>query len=251
VITFSELGKFGRLGNQLFQIASLIGIAHENKTNFCLPYWPYQEYFSFTFEICKTENFQKKNVSSLRFLPIELLCNQNYNLFGYFQSYKYFQNIDIKEYLTFNSLKRDSLIKEYNFKDTISIHVRRGDYQDLVHVYHQITDQYIYECLSMSKNQNILVFSDDMDWCKKNLNLKEYNTTYIENKSDIEDLIIMSECENNIISNSTFSWWAAYLNKNKNKKIFCPDKWYNTNNIDFSEFIYDDLIPNDWIKVKS
>jgi hypothetical protein len=96
-------------------------------------------------------------------------------------------------------------------------------------------------------NPIIYIFSDDINWCKSNFKLN--NQYFIQDHEDIVELFMMSECKNNIISNSTFSWWAASLNKNIDKKVICPAKWFNSNN-EILNFVYDDLIPQEWIKNK-
>jgi Glycosyl transferase family 11 len=89
----------------------------------------------------------------------------------------------------------------------------------------------------------LLVFSDDIKWCRENL--KFNNMIFMETLTDIEDMWIMSLCKNNIIVNSSFSWWGAWLNKNKNKKVIAPSNWFGPRaNINSS-----DIIPEKWIKI--
>jgi len=168
---------------------------------------------------------------------------------GYFQSEKYFVNhrndilnlfemsFDIKEYIS----KKYKKILE---GDTCSIHVRRGDYLKKSE-YHPLQDLSYYEkaISSVSKNNNgvkFIVFSDDISWCKEVF--KNYNFTFIEGERDYIDLYLMSLCKHNIIANSSFSWWSAWLNRNENKTVIAPKRWFGTStNLDTK-----DLIPDTW-----
>ena len=107
----------------------------------------------------------------------------------------------------------------------------------------------------MAPDTLFLVFSDDIEWCKLNFNKKNTgidNYLFIERQSSEEDLILMSLCANNIICNSTFSWWAAWLNKNLDKKVIAPREWFNKRHLheiclgNVDGFLTD-LIPEKWI----
>ncbi len=90
---------------------------------------------------------------------------------------------------------------------------------------------------------NVIVFSDDTEWVKKEFKfLHDYNVVYSSNQKDIEDLILMSRCEHNIIANSTFSWWGAWLNQNPEKIIICPENWY-------ADATQTDIIPGEWVRI--
>ena len=110
--------------------------------------------------------------------------------------------------------------------NTVSIHVRRGDYVHLPNHYPIQSVEYYqraYEIIG-DKNINVVIVSDDISWCKENLSFN--NTHFIENETNITDLYIMSLCKHNIMSNSTFSWWGAWLNNNPNKKVIQPSNWF-------------------------
>ena len=110
-------------------------------------------------------------------------------------------------------------------KDSCSIHVRRGDYINLKKIYHNLNKDYFIKALEkINPSGSIYIFSDDLAWCKDNLDVK--NVIYSENKTEIEDFQLMRSCNHNIISNSTFGWWAAWLNTNHNKKIIQPKLWF-------------------------
>ena len=171
---------------------------------------------------------------------------------GYFQSEKFFisqrkqildlfsPTMDIQKYIDGNYRK----LLENN---SCAIHVRRGDYIDLPNHHPVLTVDYYKKAIASIHVDypmtNFLVFSDDIDWCKGVFRGDRF--TFIEGEKDYIDLYIMSQCKNNIIANSTFSWWGAWLNKNKNKKIVAPKKWFGS----LISHNTKDLIPKEWIKV--
>jgi hypothetical protein len=169
---------------------------------------------------------------------------------GFFQSEKYFSHNRNKiiDFLKCPSDINKHILDKYsdllNLKST-SIHVRRGDYLNLSD-YHIVQDiNYYIDSINMLSNDTelFIVFSDDIDWCRENLNFQ--NLIFIENEKDYIELYLMSKCKNNIISNSSFSWWGAWLNENVNKKVIAPKKWFGSKiNEDDS-----DIIPEDWIKI--
>jgi 5'(3')-deoxyribonucleotidase len=97
----------------------------------------------------------------------------------------------------------------------------------------------------MPKNSIFLIFSDDIEWCKENFPNISDKFIFIEGNKDYEDLYIMSKCKNNIISNSTFSWWGAWLNQNENKKVVAPLKWFGSSINHNTKDLYCD----GWIKI--
>lgn len=251
MITFTRLGTYGRLGNQLFQISSIIGIANENKSNYSFPNWSYNLYLKNPLPVLDSEVRQT--------IIHDEFCYKNFNVdnqlttdfFGYLQSYKFFNNIDVKKIF---ELKEDYLLyrNKYNLNNSISIHVRRTDYLNNTHVYSSLSIDYYKRALHELdqlgiKDYKVYVFSDDIEWCKDNFNFIE-NIYFISGYNELVELYMMSECSHNIISNSTFSWWGAYLNKNLEKKIICPSTWF-ISNYEIRNFIYDDLIPKEWIKI--
>ena len=120
------------------------------------------------------------------------------------------------------------------FDCPVSLHVRRGDYAYLTNVYNiDLMDYYAKSIKIIQESVNtkldVLVFSDDIEWCKSNLNSLNPSIHYLSNSifaSDQEDdMMLMSLCNHNIIANSSFSWWSAWLNANKNKIVTAPKKW--------------------------
>ena len=110
-------------------------------------------------------------------------------------------------------------------------------------------EYYIYAInyiLNINPNiKNIIVFSDDINWCKNNLLTKFENVIFSENMDEYFDIILMSKCKYNIIANSTFSWWGGYLNSNLDKVVISPKKWF-TEKMGLNE---SDIIPTSWIKI--
>ena len=129
-------------------------------------------------------------------------------------------------------------------KPVTSIHIRRGDYLQFKNVYNILDMDYYNRAIDFFPDNHFLVFYYEMDdWLQKNFNSD--NFTKVSFKDDILDLTCMSLCDNNIMSNSTFSWWSSYLNKNKNKNVIAPNMWFNS-----LFYINDqDIVPNSWIKI--
>ena len=98
----------------------------------------------------------------------------------------------------------------------------------------------------MPKDSVFVIFSDDIPWCKANFPDIPEKFVFIEGNSDHEDLLLMSLCNNVIIANSTFSWFAAWLNNNANKKVIAPAKWFGDA---YAHYDTTDLIPESWIKI--
>lgn len=183
------------------------------------------------------------------FKEIKLDSDQNYILDGYWGSEKYFNESvkDIRKSLSYTDdfirNVANSKYKDLLEKNCVSIHIRRTDYLNS-NGYHPVQDLSYYEkgLDIIGEYDSLYVFSDDMDWCKENITFK--NTIFVEGFDDVEDMWLMSICKNNIIANSTFSWWGAWLNK-KDGKVIAPLNWFGENlNVSSS-----DLYKDNWIKV--
>jgi len=188
---------------------------------------------------------------------VKKIKNNSY-LEGYWFSEKYFKGIEdvIRKDFTFkygpNEINKKFIYEIIN-SNSISIHVRRGDYvtDKKTTEFHGTCDLEYYNqaVLFVSKkisNPHFFIFSDDSDWVKKNLCLNYQSTFVIHNfkKNNYEDLRLMSMCKHSIISNSSFSWWGAWLNYYPNKIVIAPKKWFNNQEISAK-----DIIPDYWIKM--
>lgn len=231
----------GGLGNQMFQIAAAVAIAIDNGDEYA---------FDFSREVAmqgnKADTYRKIVYLWLRDLPSKwepqnifkessihykkIPYSDNMMLVGYFQSYKYFEEYShiIKEVFTHERTLSD-LRKKYKsiLTGSVAIHVRRGDYVPLGE---SLPIEYYFRALntlwSVTDTDNVLVFSDDIAWCKENLpyvNKKPIH--YISGNKDYEDMYLMSLCSHCITANSSFSWWAAYLNRNDDSRIIMPKPW--------------------------
>lgn len=170
-------------------------------------------------------------------------------LYGYFQSEKYFKEYEneVRElFMSYEIELKEEISKILKNNNTCSVHVRRGDY--LKYPNHHPTQNINYFMKSikeMPKDSVFFIFSDDIEWCKNNFPNIPDKFIFIEGNKDYEDLYIMSKCKNNIISNSTFSWWGAWLNQNENKKVVAPLKWFGSSINHNTKDLYCD----DWIKI--
>lgn len=234
MLVFSQIGRKGNLGNQLFQIASTIGIAKKNNHDFLFPNWEYSQFFE--------NEIPTKNLNDdYTFLHIEKfeyhdiqIGKGNFDLYGWLQTEKYFDVLAVKHYFTFKGEKKQKVAEEYKnlfVRNTILISVRRGDFVKNPKFY-QLTYKYYFLALQRHfpnwKYSNLIFISDDIKYCKRHFKSLK-NAIFIDNLSPIEQIILASNCDHYIISNSTFSWWAAWLGENKNTKIICPIRNFSKN----------------------
>jgi hypothetical protein len=289
MITFTQLGKYGRLGNQLFQYAALRGIALEKNLEAKIPdfnnfHWHGQNCVLNNFNL-SLEKYTQKDINKLKYRYTERnweglddisIIKDNTDLFGFFQNIKYFEKYEneikndfsIKENIQETSKKYIKSLKSQHNNDIISLHIRRGDVTDGTNKLYggieryigkdgrlektSVLGKYIEDAKKLFEGCKFLVFSggsrkgndfnqSDIEWCKENLIGDEF--IFHEGGSEIQDFCTISNCDGNIITpQSTFGWWAAYLNKNNNvvvpkyfwlspeykkleKKGFYPNNW--------------------------
>lgn len=276
----------GGLGNQLFQYAFArflsvqknIDVKIDNGIN-SNKQDTYREYglgyFNITLELSSKEESLKTKYplgiisKILRGIQIKILKIHNIGwnknilkskqkyLEGYWQSYKYLdpiRDILLKELTLKEPIenKYGEVIEQISSTDSVSIHVRRGDYANdpKIQAIHQTFGlEYYEEAIKIIRGKiskpTFFVFSDDIEWVKQNLKI-DFPTIFVSGPKikDYEELVIMSRCKNNIIANSSFSFWGAWLNQNPNKIVIAPKKWNNKNPDDFK-----DLLPPEWIKI--
>jgi len=204
-------------------------------------------------------------LTMLNIIRYPLLTNISSSVYmdAYFQNEKYFirHTKDIREMF---SLKKDYMTNDFkmmcdrirkNFEKSVSIHVRRGDYvtNTQANKWHGLLSKdYYYNALDYLKKETgikklyIYVFSDDSVWVKENLPL-EGNITYVpDDFNPAQSIILMSKCKNNIIANSSFSWWGGWLNTNEEKIVIAPNKW-----LAGSKRHSRDIVPESWIRCAS
>jgi|688.fasta_scaffold00093_57 hypothetical protein len=224
----------GRLGNNLFQLATCLSLANKNNT---------KAYY------CKNES----NINVLELPDIQYTSSNapnvfsekkfNYNeefenltdnthLHGYFQSEKYFKNC------------KDLILKNFSFKEYVkqnvktngysdienitnqytAIHIRRTDYLTIQHAHPICSREYYINCLNeISPSGKILIFSDDLNWCKENFIGDQYVHVNLDHHCC---LYMMTKVKNIVIANSSFSWWGAWLNNRQDKKVYAPKQWF-------------------------
>lgn len=195
--------------------------------------------------------------SHYHYSPDLLRQPDNTYLDGYFQSEKYFAHIREDLLADFSWAKpavgKNKKLLEVINKDvnSVSIHVRRGDYvsNENATEFHGLRGIDYYQAATKTieksvKKPNYYVFSDEPDWCKENLKFK-HNTTYIDwNTDGAEDMRLMKSCRHNVLANSSFSWWSAWLNANEDKIVVAPKQWFSDPTINT-----DDVVPESWRRI--
>lgn len=191
----------------------------------------------------------------------QLSPQSDHLVIGYFQSEKYFST-HRKQILADFSVPAEKLsmpsraaLDQISRSQSVSVHVRRGDYvsSQVSQAFHGTCDlAYYRECLRQIgirvKDPRFFIFSDDIEWCRKNLP-SEYNYEWIDfnkGRDSYQDLILMKSCHHNVIANSSFSWWAAWLNENPEKFVLAPQKWFANSTVNTQ-----DILPPSWIRISS
>lgn len=232
---------YGRTGNRLFQKAAAIGYAIKHHLSYVIDEEP-AEIHMWPRPVSIRE--KSHSYQELQFKPE--WYHRCILLDGYWQSAKYFDHC------------REEVLKAFGFnwqlkKGWCSIHVRRGDYLLYPEKHPVVPYDYLKLAVVLIYQktgcENFHVFSDDIPWCKSVFEQCKHNIVYSEGHTPEEDLVLGSCCEHNIISNSTYSWWQAWLGQNPNKVVISPskDNWFGPGN---AALCTDDLIPESWIQIK-
>jgi hypothetical protein len=203
------------------------------------------------------DSFLKKIIRKI-FLPAS---------YGFWQSEKYFKkhsDIIRADFTLRNPISDDAKVWEEKIKKaptSIALHARRGDYVNdkKTNQYHGVCDEKYYQSAyneiikRIPQNElaghEVFIFSDDIAWVKENVSLPCPIHFVSETKMpNYEEMYLMSACNHNIISNSSFSWWGAWLNQNKNKIVIAPKQWFAPS-AKVSDQISKSIVPEEWIRV--
>ena len=261
MLAFNHLGRLGQLGNQMFQYAALKGIAERHGYDFMIPnnkdvmvdslgnklrteiFNPFD--LNVKVGILQTENYLQEHHYEY---SVDLVnnCPDNFSLWGFFQTEKYFKHIEdqIRKDFTFKKQIRDECkeIIEEVFDNPIALHVRRGDFLINHANHHNLSMDYYAKALSkFDKKRQVVVFTDDPKWAFEQELFADDRFIISNEVGPYHDLYLMTQCDDFIIANSTFSWWGAWL-ANRGT-VIAPKKWFGPNNIDKN---IDDLYPPHW-----
>lgn len=263
-ISFNLLGHHGRLGNQMFQYATIKSIATKHGYEFTIPPsdfrdpWHDHQLFD-AFELhslsksnIRINNAPKRVKEEYFHFNKELYdnCPDDVDLLGYFQTEKYFSEIseEVKKDFTFKE-SISSVAKEYlnqiDSDEIISLHIRRGDYVN--QPWHGCCPlEYYDKSLSiLNSDLPVIIFTDDPKWVLKQ-NIFESDRFYVsQGNSNLFDMCLMTLCNYHIIANSSFSWWGAWLSSSK--KVIVPERWFGPPLSEQNDT--KDLIPERWIKI--
>jgi hypothetical protein len=279
-ISYNRLGSNGRLGNQMFQYAGLRGIAANRGFDWVIPrpesYGDsnYGLFDCFEMSSVKEDNFGYLNAQSIQTGQFHFsqeffdTCPNNVNLHDYFQSEKYFLNVS-------NTIRKDFTFKETvlnpckeivsELDNPIFLHVRRGDYVNSQNAHPVCSIEYYQKALDYFDNTSpVLVFSDDIGWCKEQelfsddrFMMSEYQEKYPQTCDTNDgrqnslipyfDLCMMSLCSGGIIANSSMSWWGAWLIHNPVQPIVAPNPWFGPQ---YKDYYMGDLLPESWVEVE-
>ena len=263
MIGFNHLGIVGRLGNQMFQYAALRGIADKHGYEFTIPESSFQDEWTDhqLFEVFTLSNLKHRGRVEDKFIQerqfnydSELVekCPDGVSLYGYFQTEKYFSHIadSIREDFTFkkNVIANCEEVME-SIDEPISLHVRRTDYVEKSQDHPPCSLEYYERALKkFDKNRQVVIFTDDINWCKQQDIFKPDRFLISETQNNVYDLCMMTMCTDYIIANSSFSWWGAWLSKNPDAQVIAPSKWFGSTGYTAKNNT-EDIIPNRWIKI--
>jgi len=224
-------GIAGRIGNNLFMIAHAYAQGLKYNKQVLIPriHIDYNEEKMSENIFKKLEYTDKDYVNNGNWNPVTP-SNDKHTLYsGYFQSEKYFEEYseNIKSLFGPSLDFKIKMFKEIPqlFMPCTAINVRRGDYLPVADFHPVVSLEYINHCITLIENPGqFIIASDDIHWCKEHIKIPE--AIFIEGYKAYEQMWILSMCDKFIISNSSFSWWAAYLSRAENKIVLAPETWF-------------------------
>jgi len=231
MISFSNIGNLGRLGNQLFQYSYLRSQANRMGVSYACPHWVGDTIFDLkeknriiSDKACLTSYREPRENCGFNVSATNI--SDNTDVWGFFQTSKYFGEKALK-WFNFPQHRVN-----HNLSKFVGIHIRFGDYVELKHVYTALTRYYYFRAMSNFPNARFMVFSDDIEKAQALLGTqRSCNISYYRGGSDLDDFFGLASCSGHIIGNSSFSWWAAYLSPNQknvasNMTIY-PKYWFH------------------------
>lgn len=245
-LTMSLLGNYGRLGNQLWQIASTVGVATDMNEQARFPLWDYVDYFKvpdymFTQDLEGAREAWETPLLD-HIAPRHRIYMQDRALWSeYGDTILYwFQPSDrALELLEDHNPEFFSVPKE----DRIAVHIRRGDAIPVSpHLYPLQSPLYVRGALELLGDGHVFMFSDDPEWCEKTFDWFDY--TLITGNFDWVDLHLMGQCGKHAIGNSSFSYWGATISRDP--AVCYPETWYGP---DFFDLDYRLMIPEGWVAI--
>lgn len=273
MISYLALGRHGNTGNSMFQYAALIGASESTGFKMGVPLAPsyYDEHyecvnasifdgFRIDMSIIPSSDFSKFTdyVEPHFHYSSQIKTIKDWtNLKGYFQSERYFSHCKqlVANAFTFNEeterKTKDALANHiYPRLDmTTSIHIRRGDFLKKQQYHPQMDIEYYKTACKITQTDFYLIFSDDIEWCKKTFGVNP-KIFYCEEQDRFVSLNIMKQCRQHIICNSTFGWWGAWLGEQSQpdiqKRIVAPKLWFGPGHAQYDS---KDIIPKRWIQI--
>ena len=253
----------GGLGNMMFQIAAIEHLAFKNNSE--AYYFNVNEQLEYLDaetdhnpDLSHSQEYKKifknfdwpsgpppKQFANLPFHYVDLPFHDEICYHGFFQSEKNFTDREFILNLFEPSDMVNTCIERYEdlFSDciTCSVHVRRGDYLKFAHMHNSRNMEYYTKGMELIKADKYLIFSDDIEWCKEQFAGDQY---HFMSDRDYVEMFLMSKCNHNIMCSSSFSWWGSWLNKNPDKIVVAPKKWFVNN-----EHIETDIVPESYNKI--
>lgn len=255
MITYSSLGNNGRLGNQMFQYAMLLGVQDKLAYPIVMSKKQINADIFKCFEIEGCHFIDERDILTNKYFKEKQFSfdesifsiEDGTDFHGYFQSQKYFEHCinKIRKAFTFKQEIEDrasDYIFPYIHNKLVSIHVRRGDYLHSEKYHPLCTMDYYTKAMAHFDDAFFIVFSDDIAWCKENFKMN--NVAFCDTCNDHVDLCVMTMCDNYILANSSYSWWGAWLNSYYKKEVVAPTTWFGSA---YSHYDTKDLYLNDFI----
>lgn len=258
---FITASIMGGLGNQLFQISHALAQGWKYNVDVVFPYnltlsAPHWETRHYIDNIYRNLNFSDNIPPAVRVQErhwndptIDFNLNKPVDFLGYFQSSKHFLGYDDKIRNEFGPTTEfveniKGIYPDITSPNTLSLHVRRTDYLKISNTLPTIDKSYFDEAIRQYGDYSkLFVFSDDIGWVKGHFQYP--NMIPVETLKTHEELWLMSLCHGNIISNSSFSWWGAWLNKWEDKKVFVPSIWFGP----AGPQPHNNIFEPDWVKI--
>jgi hypothetical protein len=266
MIGMNNLGLNGRLGNQMFQYAALMGLAYNRSFDWCIP--KENQDLTNCFLMKNLRQFGNINGPELHLHESHEFCEDlmfecpdGATLHGYFQSEKYFKHVEgaVRGDFQFKEDILNAVVNDYPHDflgDAVSLVVRRFednfDYPGCENNHRNLSIEYYEKAIEMlGSDRRFIICSNNIDWCKHQKAFQGDNFIFNDkipegmNKA-FYDLCLISRCKDHIISNSTFSWWGAWLGNKRGKHVIAPVRWYGPN---LSDINAEDLFPIEWIRI--